>query len=110
MQGLKLTTEQVIGGRLGSRSGRSALAADIGHAEHRRLGATPADREIHRAVLGMNQEIGQRKRTSAEELLLLCLVTAAIRREVNRVHRSVGPIIGEDGVLIFCREFGAATG
>ena len=107
---LQLAPQLGRGGQLRGRGRSGALLANVGHAVDRRLGAAAADGEVHRAIPGVDHQVGQGQRTAADELLLLGLVARTIGSEVDGVHRAVGPVIGEDGVLVAGRELGPLAG
>ena len=103
VQALQLDTQLVLR-RLDGRGGRrGALLALIRHAIQRRLRATSADGEVHRAVLA-DHGIGERQRLAIDELLQRRFIARALRREHDGVKRAVGPIAGVDGVLILRRK------
>ena len=86
---------------IGFGGGRGAFVADVRDAIDGRLRATSADGEVHRAVLA-DHGIGQRQAACRRRTLRVLRNSRALRREMHRVHRSVGPIASVNGVLIGC--------
>jgi hypothetical protein len=85
------------------------FVADISHAIDAGLRFAAADGEVHRAVLRMDDDIGERQRLAEDELLLHGLVAGAFAFEVDGPHGAVGPIVDVDGVLVFRGEFRAGA-
>jgi len=92
------------------RADRSrALGAGVGDAIERGLRAAAADGEIHGAVTGVDDHIGERKRFAGDEFFFVGGEGGAVGFEVERVERAVGPIGGEERALVFGGEFGAGA-
>lgn len=107
MELFEFAAELGRGTQFRSRGRSGAVLAHISHPIDGRLGATAANGEVHRAILGMDHHIGQRQRTATNEFLLHSLVARALRSEVNGVHGAVGPVVGKNGVLVARRELGS---
>ena len=110
MELFEFAAELGRGTQFRSRGRSGAVLAHISHPIDGRLGATAANGEVHRAILGMDHHIGQRQRTATNEFLLHSLVARALRSEVDGVHGAVGPVVGENSVLVARRELGSLTG
>ena len=109
MQRFERATQFGFGGRRRELRRRGAFGAGVGDAIKRGLGAASADREVHRAVVWVDDDIGQRKRFATDELLFFRAEARAVGSQVDRVHRAVRPIGREERVLVFCGEFRAGA-
>lgn len=93
---------------LGGDGGGGVLAG-VGDAIDGGLGAAAADGEIHGAVLRMDDDVGEGQGLAVDELLLPRGVAGAGGGEVDGIHGAVGPVVDEEGALVFRGELGAGA-
>ena len=86
--------------------GSGGFLAHVGDAIDAGLRFAAADGKVHRAVLRMDDEIGERQRFAKDEFFLGGEVAGAFAFEMNGPHGAVGPVVDEDGVLVFRGELG----
>src|SRR4029453_10022393 len=65
----------------------------------------PANREIHRAVFWIDDDIAERKRFCRNKFLDLRPIGGAIGRQMHRIHRPERPVAREQRRLVFWRKF-----
>ena len=83
--------------------------AGVGHAVEARLDLAAADGEIHRAVLRVDEEVGDGQRRTADEVGLGAGVAGALGLEVDGVDFAPAPIHDEERFLILGGELGAVA-
>ena len=71
--------------------------------------AATADGEVHRAVLRMDDEVGEGQGFAENKFFLGGVVAGAFAFEVDGPHGAVGPVVDEDGVLVLRWEFGSGS-
>ena len=98
-----------FGGHFISRCRRSAFLAFIRHAVETALRLATTDREIHRAVDGVDDHIGEGQGLAGDELFLHHLQTSAIWHGVDGIHGAVGPVVAIERTLILRGEFGTCA-
>jgi len=89
--------------------GRSGFLAGVGDAVEGGLGAAAPDHEIHRAIGGVNDDVGEGEGTSAHEFFHFASETAAVGDEMDGIHCAVGPVVEVEGALIFGGELGSGA-
>ena len=110
MQGFQSMTEitRRTGGRLCGDEG-GGLRAGVGDAIEAGLHAATADREIHRAVAGVDDGIRERQGSAREKFFAHGLVGRAVGFEVHGVELAPAPIEDEECVLVTGGKFRAVA-
>ena len=107
--------EGLAGDDLGGRrrclvlDGVGRFLAGVGHAVEAGLDLAAADGEVHRAVLRVDQEVGDGQRGSADEVGLGADIARALGLEVDGVDLAPAPIHDEERFLILGGELRAVT-
>ena len=90
-------------------NGCGGLGAGVGDAIDAGLHAATADREIHRAVAGVDHGIRERQGSAGEEFFAYGPVGRAVGFEVYGVEFAPAPIEGVEGVLVTGGKFRAVA-
>ena len=106
VEGLKFVAElRRVGEGFVRIDGGRVFLAGVGDTIETRLDAASADREIHRAILRMDEGVGHGKGGAGDEILLHPGVARALGFEIHGIDFAPTPVEDVKGVLVFGREF-----
>ena len=105
MERFELAAEGSQTSRIGRRIGRSIdrFAAGVGNTVQTGLDSAAPDGEVDGAV-GVNDQVGQRQRNPADELLRHGAIGGPVGLEVHRIEFPVTPVADVERPLVFRRE------